>query len=128
MRDATSDAQSREWRAEIADRLTSLRLSPAAEADLADELSQHLEDRFRELRLRGMTDTEARRVVLEELDGDGSLASKLRDVVRRGTVSATLGTPAGGNVLGSCDRTPATRCEPCSGRQVSRPWLCSPWR
>ena len=100
MRDATSDAQSREWRAEIADRLTSLRLSPAAEADLADELSQHLEDRFRELRLRGMTDTEARRVVLEELDGDGSLASKLRDVVRRGTVSATLGTPARGNVLG----------------------------
>ena len=100
MRDATSDAQSREWRAEIAERLTSLRLAPAEEADLADELSQHLEDRFRELRIRGMSDVEARRVVLEELDGEGSLASKLRDVVRRGTAPAALGTVARGSLLG----------------------------
>jgi len=99
MRDGTSDAQSRDWRAEIAERLTSLRLAPEEEADLADELSQHLEDRFRELRIRGMSDTEARRLVLEELDGEGSLASKLRDVVRRGTVPATLGTPARGSLL-----------------------------
>src|SRR3954452_6708179 len=100
MRDANSDAQSRDWRAEIAERLTSLRLAPAEEADLADELSQHLEDRFRELRLRGMSDPEARRAVLEELDGEGSLASKLRDVVRRGTVPAAVGRPARGSVLG----------------------------
>ena len=100
MRDAHSDASSRDWRAEIAERLTSLRLGPAEEADLADELSQHLEDRFRELRIRGMSDAEARRLVLEELDGDGNLASTLRDVVRRGTVPATLGTPARGSALG----------------------------
>src|SRR6476469_5432388 len=99
MRDGTSDAQSRDWRAEIAERLTSLRLAPDEEADLADELSQHLEDRFRELRIRGMSDTEARRLVLEELDGEGSLASKLQDVVRRGTVPATLGTPVRGSLL-----------------------------
>src|SRR5262245_22844608 len=100
MRDGKSDAQSGDWRSEIAERLTSLRLTPAEEADLADELSQHLEDRFRELRIRGMSDAEARRVVLEELDGDGNLASKLRGVVRRGTVPAPLGTPARGSFLG----------------------------
>jgi len=99
MRDATNDARPRDWRAEIAERLASLRLAPAEEADLADELSQHLEDRFRELRTRGMSDTEARRAVLEELDGEGSLASKLRDVVRRGTAPATLGTPARGSLF-----------------------------
>ena len=100
MRDANSEAQSRDWRAEIAERLTSLRLAPAEEADLADELSQHLEDRFRELRIRGMSEPEARRAVLEELDGEGSLASKLRDVVRHGTVPAAVGTPTRGSVLG----------------------------
>jgi len=99
MRDATNDARPRDWRAEIAERLASLRLAPAEEADLADELSQHLEDRFRELRTRGMSDTEARRAVLEELDGEGSLASKLRDLVRRGTAPATLGTPARGSLF-----------------------------
>src|SRR5262245_11273583 len=100
MPEANSDARSQDWRAEIAKRLTTLRLAPAEEADLADELSQHLEDRFRELRIRGMSDAEARRVVLEELDGDGSLASKLRGVVRRGTAPATIGTPARGSFLG----------------------------
>ncbi|HEX5077438.1 MAG TPA: ABC transporter permease [Gemmatimonadaceae bacterium] len=95
-----SDAQTRDWRAEIAERLVSLRLAPAEEADLADELSQHLEDRFRELRVRGMGDTEARRLVLEELDGEGSLASRLRDVVRGGSVPAALGAPTRGTVLG----------------------------
>jgi putative ABC transport system permease protein len=98
MRDATRD-EPRDWRAEIAERLASLRLAPEEEADLADELAQHLEDRFRELRIGGMSETEARRVVLEELDGEGSLASKLRDVVRRGTTPATLGTPGRGSLL-----------------------------
>jgi hypothetical protein len=33
-------------------RLSSLPLSPAREADIVDELSQHLEDRWRERRTR----------------------------------------------------------------------------
>jgi hypothetical protein len=58
------------------------RLAPEQEADLADELAQHLEDRFRELRIRGATEAEARRVVLEELT-EGNLAATLRGVVKR---------------------------------------------
>jgi predicted permease len=99
MRDATSDSDPRDWRAEIAERLASLRLAPEEEADLADELAQHLEDRFRELRVRGESEASARRAVLEELDGEGNLAARLQDVVRRGVPSAAIGTPARGSIL-----------------------------
>jgi len=98
MRDATSHSDPRDWRAEIAERLASLRLAPEEEADLADELAQHLEDRFRELRVRGESEASARRAVLEELDGEGNLAAKLQDVVRRGVPSAAIGTPARGSI------------------------------
>ena len=98
MRDATSDSNPRDWRAEVAERLGSLGLPPEQEADLADELAQHLEDRFRELRIGGASEVEARRVVLEELDGDGNLASRLRDVTRRGSSAAALGTPGRGSI------------------------------
>ena len=101
MRDATSDSDPRDWRAEIAARLASLRLAPEEEADLADELAQHLDDRFRELRVRGTGGPEARRIVLEELDGEGVLASRLQDVVRRGTpaAAAVVGTEARGSLI-----------------------------
>ena len=104
MRDAPSDSDPRnsnqpDWRAEIAERLASLRLAPEQEADLADELAQHLEDRFHELRIRGESEADARRAILEELDGEGSLASRLQDVVRRGGSTAALGTPARGSLV-----------------------------
>ena len=118
MRDATSDSDPRDWRAEIAERLASLRLAPEQEADLADELAQHLEDRFRELRIRGASEADARRVVLEELDGEGSLAATLRDVVQRGTSAAALGTPGRGS----------SACAPCGGRRDSPRWWSSRWR
>jgi putative ABC transport system permease protein len=98
MRDATSDSDPRDWRAEIAERLASLRLAPEQEADLADELAQHLEDRFRELSIRGTSEADARRVVLEELDGEGNLAARLQDVVRRGSSAAALGSPGRGSI------------------------------
>ena len=37
-----------DWRPEIRARLTGVRLSPAREAEIIEELSQHLEDRWRE--------------------------------------------------------------------------------
>ena len=96
MPEPTGGPEHVDWRVEIASRLTSLRLSPETEADLADELAQHLEDRYRELRLRGASPIDARRTVVEELDGEGSLAAKFADVVRRSPPPATVGVAGRG--------------------------------
>jgi putative ABC transport system permease protein len=56
-----------DWKQEILKRLATLRLAPEREAEIVEELSQHLEDRYRELLVGGATDVEARHVALEEL-------------------------------------------------------------
>ena len=38
-----------DWRVDIASRLRALRLDPAREAEIIDELSQHLDERYDEL-------------------------------------------------------------------------------
>ena len=70
-----------DWKAEIRTRLAGLNLSPAREAEIVEELSQHLEDRYRELRQQGATTDQASRAVLIELSDDGKLlARELRNV------------------------------------------------
>ena len=73
----------REWRREIEHRIASLKLSPQQETDLADELAQHAEDRYRELRSRGVSAEEARATLLREIDDEDGLAARLADVVIR---------------------------------------------
>jgi len=68
-----------DWRKEIERRVAGLGLEPAREAEIVEELSQHLSDRFEELVGRGATEEAARASVLEEL-GEGSLAAALRPV------------------------------------------------
>jgi len=100
MRDRHQDPDLRDWRAEIAKRLTSLRLTPQQEADVAEELAQHAEDRFQELRASGATDVDARRMVIADLDDADGLAARLAEVVRRGAPpSPVLGTRTG-NIVG----------------------------
>jgi putative ABC transport system permease protein len=69
-----------EWKEEIRKRLTGLKLAPAREAEIADELAQHLEDRYQELLTRGVTKAEAHRMALEELSYEDLLARQLRHV------------------------------------------------
>ena len=38
-----------DWAREVRTRLSSLRLAPTREAEIVDELSQHLDDRYREV-------------------------------------------------------------------------------
>jgi predicted permease len=71
-----------EWKDHIKERLTSLRLEPAREAAIIEELSQHLDDRYAELRAGGATIDQARRAALAELSG-GLLAEELRGLERR---------------------------------------------
>ena len=51
---ATPRADSRgDWTPDLRARLAQLRLSPAREAEIVEELSQHLDDRYEELRAAG---------------------------------------------------------------------------
>jgi putative ABC transport system permease protein len=57
-----------DWNAEIRGRLEPLRLPPTRERSIVEELSQHLDDHYRELRDAGVADAEARRTVLAGLE------------------------------------------------------------
>ncbi len=69
-----------DWKEEIARRLRSLKLPPAREAEIVEEVAQHLEDRYQELVAGGATEDAARRVALEELCDESLLARGLRRV------------------------------------------------
>jgi predicted permease len=69
-----------DWKEEIARRLASLKLAPAREAEIVEEVTQHLEDRYQELVAGGATEEEARRLALEELSDEELLARGLRRV------------------------------------------------
>ena len=88
-----------EWKPEILRRLAPLRLAPTREAEIADELAQHLEDRYQELLTLGVSDEEASTTAIEELKGEDLLARGLRpvekDLYRE---PLTLGR-SGGNVF-----------------------------
>ena len=70
------------WKPALASRLARLRLRPAREREIIDELAQHLDDRYQELRTGGATHDEAMRLALEEIDdeigSDDLLAREMR--------------------------------------------------
>ena len=71
-----------DWKPEIVRRLAPLKLSPTREAEIAEELAQHLEDRYQELLAASHSADSAFRVALDELKGDDFLARNLRRVER----------------------------------------------
>ena len=68
---------------EVRTRLSSLQLSPTREAEIVDELSQHLDDRYRELIAGGASPDEARRLTLAEFRSGNLLAQQWRRCGRR---------------------------------------------
>jgi putative ABC transport system permease protein len=72
-----------EFKDEIRNRLESLNLSPEREAEIVEELSQHLDDEFERAVSRGATEDEARQAVLTELKESELLAPSLKRVERR---------------------------------------------
>src|SRR5262245_17990849 len=66
------------WIDQLRPRLAALQLSAAREAEIIEELSQHLDDRYEELHAAGADDTEARRIALEELEDHDALAREMR--------------------------------------------------
>jgi putative ABC transport system permease protein len=85
----------REWRHDIAVRLAPLQLPPTREAEVVEELSQHLDERYAELRASGASDAAARRDVLAELD-EGALIRGLMSVEGPRTEPLVLGGGARG--------------------------------
>src|SRR5437588_373942 len=71
-----------EWKPEILRRLAPLKLSPTREAEIAEEIAQHLEDRYQELLVTGQSEDAAFRTAIDELQGEDFLARKLRPVER----------------------------------------------
>src|SRR5487761_634323 len=70
------------WKPEILRRLTPLKLSPTREAEIAEEIAQHLEDRYQELLATGEPEDAAFRDAMDELKGEDFLTRSLRPVER----------------------------------------------
>src|SRR5262245_41913046 len=82
-----------EWKEEIRQRLAPLKLEPAREAAIVEELSQHLDDCYAESLAGGATRDEAIRRALEELSEGETLRRELRRVERSSPPEPiTLGT------------------------------------
>ena len=90
-----------DWKRQVQSRLRGLRLNPTREAEIVEELAQHLEDRYEELLRGGTAAEEAARCVLHELTESELLTHELRRVERpAGREQVVPGAPGRMNVLG----------------------------
>jgi predicted permease len=69
-----------EWKPEILRRLASLKLSPVRESEIAEEIEQHLDDRYEDLLATGLAADNAFRAALDELKDEDLLARNLQRV------------------------------------------------
>ena len=79
-----------DWSSEIRAATARLEMDPSREASLVEELSQHLTDRYNELRGDGMDDAEACRLLRAELH-DGSLVAELKPLLSPSPETAVPG-------------------------------------
>jgi putative ABC transport system permease protein len=83
-----------DWKQELQKRLNALRLSPAREAEIIDELTQHLDDRYQELLAQQVPAAEAESLALAELSEENLLTLRLhaaeRELPRVATTKSSL--------------------------------------
>src|SRR5215510_6154905 len=85
-----------DWTEHIRTRLPPLRLSPAREAEVVEELSQHLDDRWRELIAGGASPDEATRLALADFREENLLARYMTPLRQAQPPSPiTPGAPSG---------------------------------
>src|SRR4051812_33714185 len=90
-----------DWSEPLRLRLAQLKLSPAREREIADELSQHLDDRYEQLRAEGVDDVEARRLALDELHDRDTLARQMQSLHQAHPPSPiAAGSPRHGAIAG----------------------------
>jgi putative ABC transport system permease protein len=83
-----------DWKEPISEHLAPAKLDPMSEAEVVEELAQHLEDRYQELQAKDIADEECRRRVLAELDDRDLLIRGVRYARRPPPPTRTLGVPA----------------------------------
>lgn len=82
-----------DFRDEVRARLTPLGLEPHREAELLDEIAQHLDDVHAEQLGRGLSETAARDAALAELADLDRFAPELRRTLGQGGATLALGRP-----------------------------------
>ena len=101
MPDANGASPRDRWTREVRTRLASLRLSPAREAEIVDELSQHLDDRWHELTSGGTPADDATRQTLAEFREGNVLAAYMAPLRQsRQRLPATPAAPAANPLAG----------------------------
>jgi putative ABC transport system permease protein len=71
-----------DWNEQIRKQIADLNLPPSREAEIVEELVQHAEDRYRELRNSGIAEAEACGIALDEISGHQLLTRELRAIER----------------------------------------------
>jgi putative ABC transport system permease protein len=67
-----------DWKEEVRARLRGLRVSPVNEAEIVEELAQHLDDVYRRVLASGATEGDAKRAAFNELTTEHSLLNELQ--------------------------------------------------
>jgi putative ABC transport system permease protein len=89
-----------DFKNDIRARLEELGLSPVREAEIVEELSQHLEDEYERALCRGVSEAEARQQALEQLDMPDLLRRQLKGVEHRVSENpVTMGTGSKTNIF-----------------------------
>ena len=88
-----------DWTQHVRPRLAGLRLSPTREAEIVEELSQHLDDRYRELIAGGMSPDEATRVALSDFSEGNVLADYIAPLRQARPPAAITPGASGSNLL-----------------------------
>jgi predicted permease len=82
-----------DWQNEVRARLAPLRLRPEREADIVDEIAQHLAERYREAISAGTSEEEATRAALAEFRAGNVLAQRIA-ALRQAHAPATVAAGA----------------------------------
>ncbi|HEY3516687.1 MAG TPA: permease prefix domain 1-containing protein, partial [Gammaproteobacteria bacterium] len=85
-----------DWQSEVRARLAALRLIPEREADIVDEIAQHLAERYREAISGGASAEEATRVALADFQAGNELAQRIASLKQaHAPAVATAGASTG---------------------------------
>src|SRR6267378_8005189 len=89
-----------DWKEEVREQLAGLNLAAAREAEIVEELAQHLEDRYEHLLVGDVTPEAASNAVLAELRESDLLVQELRRVEQRVSPEPiVLGANTAGNMI-----------------------------
>jgi predicted permease len=88
-----------DWKTEIQNQLAELNLAPTREAEIIEEIAQHFDLLYEELRADGASPVEAQRAILEELRDNNSLAQEIRQSEHGGPPEPVFSTEGRGELM-----------------------------